>query len=606
MKKEANKDYTCQNSSKLFFKKKDEGGFFSSSQERQDSFFPVIQNKKTPNQNLDKSGQKKKAVLQKMSTAFNEDFSNVSINENSSKAKELNALAFTQGDTISFAPGQYDPNSQKGQELLGHELTHVVQQRENRVQPTTQAKKSPVNDDMTLEKEADDRGKEAAQKVSESRTSVSEVKRPKQANSSIMQFRLPTFTNLETVFKDATLSIPESTVIRMISTALLRMKQRDQLLISDPVPDIVKRIFPSSGVVVQSEFEKAVNVSDRNSIYQSVLDTDAPIKAADRTKLKAAMTWAVEICRLTPTMTKQLQRVFGTKVNEAKSIYKSAGDELNRLKSSDALMDVSVNTDYNMDDEAMGLGGWASGNIMHLEAEVAQVQNEKDAIITLIHEAVHLASDSVTDLGYYPPATNHDAFSGETEENKIANAAFFEEFPRRWFGKSEFPKDTVFTPGIAVTRSATVSLEDKAKQDVTNYFRKAWDASVDMQIFLRDIQKNELNGEPDFFDPTKKKAPAMEISKKMDLTLHEQKAGSEKVTQLDIVLAEGVPHVIVRLWRAVEKAPITVTLSSDADIPKAVEQLITDIIAGNNTLLGDAVRDRELLDWLVSKYHSFP
>ncbi len=66
----------------------------------------------------------------------------------------MGALAYTQGNNVHFAPGQYNPSSQKGQELLGHELTHVVQQREGRVQPTKQGKGMSVNDSPVLEKEA--------------------------------------------------------------------------------------------------------------------------------------------------------------------------------------------------------------------------------------------------------------------------------------------------------------------------------------------------------------------------------------------------------------------------------------------------------------------
>jgi len=42
-------------------------------------------------------------------------------------------LAFTHGSNIHFAPGQYDPSSARGQQILGHELAHVVQQRTGRV-----------------------------------------------------------------------------------------------------------------------------------------------------------------------------------------------------------------------------------------------------------------------------------------------------------------------------------------------------------------------------------------------------------------------------------------------------------------------------------------
>ncbi|MBL6445169.1 DUF4157 domain-containing protein [Fulvivirga sp. 29W222] len=102
------------------------------------------------------------AVKSQMEGAFNTDFSNVKIHNNSPKAKDIGALAYTQGKDIHFAPGQYNPDSKSGQELIGHELTHVVQQSQGRVKATTQAKGLPVNDDPELEREADEMGRKAA------------------------------------------------------------------------------------------------------------------------------------------------------------------------------------------------------------------------------------------------------------------------------------------------------------------------------------------------------------------------------------------------------------------------------------------------------------
>jgi Domain of unknown function (DUF4157) len=78
-------------------------------------------------------------VRAKMEAALGADFSPVRIHEGP-HAEAVGALAYTQGTDIHFAPGQYQPDSQRGQELLGHELTHVLQQSQGRVQATTQAK----------------------------------------------------------------------------------------------------------------------------------------------------------------------------------------------------------------------------------------------------------------------------------------------------------------------------------------------------------------------------------------------------------------------------------------------------------------------------------
>ncbi|MBZ0286910.1 MAG: DUF4157 domain-containing protein [Anaerolineae bacterium] len=70
-------------------------------------------------------------VRGQMEGAFGADFSGVRVHTDSqsdSLNKSIQAKAFTTGSDIFFSKGAYDPGSQAGQQLLGHELTHVVQQ----------------------------------------------------------------------------------------------------------------------------------------------------------------------------------------------------------------------------------------------------------------------------------------------------------------------------------------------------------------------------------------------------------------------------------------------------------------------------------------------
>lgn len=101
-------------------------------------------------------------VKQRMENSFGSDFSSVRVHPESSRAPEVGALAYTQGTDIHFAPGQFKPETSTGQQLLGHELAHVIQQAEGRVQPTTEVGGMPVNDDAGLEQEADQLGLNAA------------------------------------------------------------------------------------------------------------------------------------------------------------------------------------------------------------------------------------------------------------------------------------------------------------------------------------------------------------------------------------------------------------------------------------------------------------
>jgi hypothetical protein len=79
------------------------------------------------------SGSRMDASIQaKMESAFKTDFSNVNIHNDSESSKinrSLGAEAFATGNDVFFREGRYNPDTREGQELLGHELTHVVQQR---------------------------------------------------------------------------------------------------------------------------------------------------------------------------------------------------------------------------------------------------------------------------------------------------------------------------------------------------------------------------------------------------------------------------------------------------------------------------------------------
>ncbi|WP_353480357.1 DUF4157 domain-containing protein [Haliscomenobacter sp.] len=72
-----------------------------------------------------------KKTRTQMEGSFGSDFSGVRVHTDSSAVqmnKELGAQAFTHGSDVYFNAGKYDAGSREGQRLLGHELTHVVQQ----------------------------------------------------------------------------------------------------------------------------------------------------------------------------------------------------------------------------------------------------------------------------------------------------------------------------------------------------------------------------------------------------------------------------------------------------------------------------------------------
>jgi hypothetical protein len=100
------------------------------------------------------------AVRGKMEAALGADFSGVRVHVGP-QAERIGAIAFTLGSDIYFAPGRFQPETPHGQQLLGHELAHVVQQRQGRVRNPIGSGVAVVQD-LALEAEADRLGRQAA------------------------------------------------------------------------------------------------------------------------------------------------------------------------------------------------------------------------------------------------------------------------------------------------------------------------------------------------------------------------------------------------------------------------------------------------------------
>lgn len=98
-------------------------------------------------------------VRGKMEAALGANFNDVRVHVGP-QAERIGAVAFTIGSDIYFAPGRFQPETVHGQQLLGHELAHVVQQRQGRVRNPLGAGVAVVQD-RALEAEADRAGHRA-------------------------------------------------------------------------------------------------------------------------------------------------------------------------------------------------------------------------------------------------------------------------------------------------------------------------------------------------------------------------------------------------------------------------------------------------------------
>jgi hypothetical protein len=104
-------------------------------------------------------------LLPALESFFHADLSSVRVHTGPA-ASAIGAAAFTLGEDLYFAPGLFAPHTAAGLELLGHELAHVVQQRQGSVQ-------NPFGDgvavvqDPALEAEADLAGRMLCERITQ-------------------------------------------------------------------------------------------------------------------------------------------------------------------------------------------------------------------------------------------------------------------------------------------------------------------------------------------------------------------------------------------------------------------------------------------------------
>ena len=93
-----------------------------------------------------------KVFREKVEPEMGADFSDVKVHTDSEAdklSKAIQAKAFTTGKDIFFRQGEYEPGSKNGQELLAHELTHVVQQKSSLVKSKPTQTVQPLTESVT-------------------------------------------------------------------------------------------------------------------------------------------------------------------------------------------------------------------------------------------------------------------------------------------------------------------------------------------------------------------------------------------------------------------------------------------------------------------------
>ncbi|MEL6866457.1 MAG: DUF4157 domain-containing protein [Bacteroidota bacterium] len=168
-----------------FFREEPKTGFFDSKIPQNDFFSTNT----TPSPPEKQREDLPDDLHHKLEWSFGQDFSSVQIHQNSPKATDLQAKAFTQGEQVHFAPGQFDPKSNSGQKLIAHEFTHIAQQRHHHIPVTHQTSTGAfINNQNTWEQEADRLGERAIQGQSiDQYTSTDHTPTPSHPSTAVVQ-----------------------------------------------------------------------------------------------------------------------------------------------------------------------------------------------------------------------------------------------------------------------------------------------------------------------------------------------------------------------------------------------------------------------------------
>lgn len=421
------------------------------------------------------------------------------------------------------------------------------------------------------------------------------------------KWRVPPSADIQAILNGGT--VDEAVVHSRVRRLLDRMAREGRLRamppapLLDPIGVIMGEIFPAPNTLDQVAYERYIDPTDRTMVYQSVRDASAVPQASDRSDLSTALLDAASEAQSAAADEAGLRAVFGpVEWTNARSNY---GLIRTRLTSLSANIVNRISTDYNLDAQETFLGGWAdfSAQHIHLLSEVVADPLTAGSKATLIHEAAHLASSSISDDGDYYGTTGFEAKSHAT---KIDNAAHYEELPRRVWGASRYSGQT-FTPGVSSSGSP-LTIEDRINEGGEQFYRRAWDAAADFDDLIKEARVDQLNGTALSANTV---ARLLEVSPLMDLTLHTQRLSPPNITRLDVTTSESIVRAMAMAGDQIANLSSVIPMgpfqSPTDQIAVGVSQAVNAAMNAHGGLLGDGTRDRQLMDWLHGHYQNvFP
>lgn len=261
---------------------------------------------------------------------------------------------------------------------------------------------------------------------------------------------------------------------------------------------------------------------------------------------------------------------------------------------------VSDRSGYNVE---VFLGGLTNSEQLSVSPDTIDRPDEKESVVTMIHEAMHAGNDDVEDKGYID--IDPDTFKGLSVADKLTNAAHFEVVPRRILGAAFSFAGETFTPSGLGPPALTP--RQRAIRGASELFREAWTLGLNLHMLFvglvrtpREWNTLELRRRFEGVRPRLKFSDTLPFwSKVMKLTIHERagidpsagRQATNPVTQIDVALSEGVVRKLARAMDAVPSTEADATAFLDAKATAAERAAATTVTAERDLLIRLVLRE---------------
>lgn len=364
----------------------------------------------------------------------------VKVHYHSQKPMLLNAHAYTQGNQVYITNGQ--------ERYLGHELTHVIQQKQGRVKPINIMNGMYINNDADLEKEADTYECQNFQNFPHN----SNIQNVIQAKLIDNNKELKTEDEIRTKIAELEIIIPEEYETRIIGVLLNYVKaKKDFPLEQSLIDSIIQNI--------KAKEAKVAEVAKQEEIYQKALELYLHLKNIDLENISAN---ALVI----------IFKDFGFKDSCAEISQKSS-----------VLANVIVRAKYG-EKEYLYVEIHPKGGIHYGSYILVNLETIREIPISKMPPKVRVAVPSPLKGRYKLVLSKPSRYLGQQEENKTTDILFLQ-YGRQWGASSELSTGKYHHDSIYINKQL---VEKESKDKSKTILEMQSEISAEGRDFLKEQQ----------------------------------------------------------------------------------------------------------------------